>query len=92
MTSKEYLFKVGDKVVLKENLLIVEIVKLGKKNEYEVFYPHLKEKNTFWVKENELQEKPYDYNEKIFMAYIEYRVKYYDLLKRLYSPSVRDKY
>jgi len=92
MTSKEYLFKVGDKVVLKENLLIVEIVKLGKKNEYEVLYPHLREKNTFWVKENELQEKPYDYNEKIFMAYIEYRVKYYDLLKRLYSPSVRDRY
>lgn len=91
MNKLERLFNVGDRVMLKSNLLIIEICKLLKHNEYEVFYPHIKGKHTFVVKEDELQEKPCDneYNRLIFGAYIEYRVKYEKLIENLYTPSVR---
>lgn len=91
----EPLFKIGDRVMLKENLLIVEIKDiLVKKNKYEykVFYPHLSDPHIFMCYEDELEEKPIDYNQIIFDAYIEYRCKYEDLLKRLRSPSVRQNY
>ncbi len=93
--KNEPLFKEGQKVMLKENLIIVEIVKRSiekKKNRYCVIYPHLKGARDFWVDEEELQERPIDYNQIIYNAYLEYKYKYDDLLRRLYSPNVREKY
>ena len=85
-------FNIGDRVILKENLVIVEIVKMNKKDEYGVIYPHLKEPHEFWVKEDELEEKPINYDQKIFNAYIEYYYKYNQLLERLYSASKRKRF
>ena len=92
MTSKENrLYKVGDTVMLKENLLLVKIVKT-KRNRYGVIYPHLTEPKEFWVNENELELKPLDYGRIIFEAYIEYRAKYKELIDRLYSPNFRKRF
>lgn len=85
-------FHIGDRVILKENLIVVEITKIDKKNKYGVIYPHLKAPDEFWVKEDELEKKPIDYQQIIFNAYIEYRFKYYDLLDRLYSAGRRERY
>jgi len=91
----EPLFKIGDRVMLKENLLIVEINDIfceKNKYKYKVFYPHLVSAHYFVCYEDELEEKPFDYNQIIFNAYIEYRHKYEDLLERLKAPSVRQDY
>ena len=96
----EPLFRVGDRVMLKENLIIVEIYDVSvNKNKYlyTVFYPHLHKVGdiglgSFMCYEDELEEKPIDYDERIFNAYIEYRRKYEDLLERLRTPSVRKNY
>lgn len=85
-------YNIGDIVMLKDNLILVKIIKINKKNEYDVIYPHLENPHDFWVKENELEEKPFNYNQKIFEAYIEYRSKYKELIARLYTPSVRERY
>lgn len=92
MTNKEnYLYKVGDILMLKENLILVKVVKT-KRNKYGVIYPHLTDPKEFWVNENELEEKPSNYEKKIFEAYIEYRTKYEKLIDRLYSPKFRERY
>jgi len=92
ITSKENcLYKVGDVVMLKENLLLVKIVKTNK-NRYGVIYPHLTEPKEFWVKEDELELKPLDYGRIIFEAYIEHRTKYKELIDRLYSPNFRERF
>lgn len=85
-------YNIGDIVMLKENLLLVKIIKTNRKNEYGVIYPHLTEPQEFWVNENELEEKSINYEQKIFEAYIEYRIKYKNLIDRLYSPSIRERY
>ena len=85
-------FNIGDRVILKENLIIVEITKTNKQNEYGVIYPHLTEPREFWVNEDELEEKPIDYDQKIFNGYIEYYYKYHNLLDRLYSASKRKRF
>ena len=77
--------------MLKENLILVKIVKTNK-NKYGVIYPHLEEPKELWVNENELEEKPVNYEQKIFKAYIEYRIKYENLIDRLYSPHFRERY
>lgn len=84
-------YKIGDRLVLKENFIIVEIA-YAYKNKYEVFYPHLTTPKFFTVKEDELMEKPPNYAEKIFELYLEYRHKYYDLLDKLYTPNYRERY
>lgn len=84
-------YNIDDIVMLKENLILVKITKVNK-NKYGVIYPHLLEPKEFWVKEDELEEKPFDYNRIIFEAYIEYRNKYEKLIDRLYSPSIRERY
>jgi len=92
MASKEnYLYKVGDTLMLKENLILVKVVKTHK-NKYCVIYPHLIDPGEFWVSESELAEKPLNYEQRIFEAYIEYRAKYEKLIDRLYSPHFREKY
>lgn len=95
----EPMFKVGERVMLKSNLLIVEIKEITIKRcryAYKVFYPHLYQNGTyrgfFTVFEDELEEKPIDYDQIIFDAYIEYRRKYEKLLERLRTPSVRQDY
>lgn len=85
-------YNIGDIVMLKDNLILVKIIKTNKRNEYGVIYPHLTESHEFWVNENELEEKPFNYEQKIFKAYIEYRNKYEKLIDRLYSPSIRERY
>jgi len=77
--------------MLKENLLLVKVVRIDK-NKYWCIYPHLEESKPFSVKENELEEKPIDYQQKIFEAYIEYRFKYKELINRLYTPNFRERY
>lgn len=92
MTGKENcLYKVGDILMLKENLILVKVIKTNK-NKYCVIYPHLTKPNGFWVKEYELEEKPFNYGQIIFEAYIEYRTKYKELIDRLYSPNYRERY
>ena len=96
MTKQEtYEYNIGDKVMLKCNLLIVEITdrrKDKKKNMYYVKYSHLENAQSFYMYEEELEREPVNYNQLIFNAYIEYKYKYDKLLERLYSPAVRDKY
>lgn len=84
-------YNIGDIVMLKENLILVKISKI-KRSKYCVYYPHLKNPHDFWIDEDKLQKKPFNYEEKIFEAYIDYRYKYEELCRRLLSPSVRDKY
>lgn len=84
-------YNIGDIAMFKKNLLLVKIIKTNKKNEYCVYYPHLENPHNFWVKEEELEEKPFNYNEIIFKAYLEYRTKYYNLIDTLYSPSVKER-
>lgn len=91
MSTKENKFNVNDIVMFKNNLILVKIIKI-KNNEYGVVYPHLKDPQEFWVDEDKLEEKPYNYDEKIFKAYIEYKYKYEELCNRLYSPSKRERY
>jgi len=95
----EPMFKVGEKVMLKDNLIIVKIKSIQiKRNRYcyFVFYPHLYPEGTdfycFSVMEDEIKEIPFDYNQVIFNAYLEYRKKYEELLERLKSPQYRDKF
>lgn len=98
----EPFFTIGQRVMFKENLLIVEIKDIlveKNKYKYKVFYPHLYSANYadsenvyFMCFEDEIEAKPIDYNQIIFNAYIEYKCKYEDLLKRLSSPSVRRRY
>ena len=77
--------------MLKENLILVQIVKI-KNHKYCVYYPHLENPQNFWVNEDELEEKPFNYEQKIFEAYLEYRTKYEKLIDRLYSPNFRERY
>jgi len=93
----EPMFKIGERVMLKENLLIVEIYDIfveKNKYKYKVFYPHLINGKDFLFVcyEDELGEKPIDYDQIIFNAYVEYRHKYYELLERLRLPSIRQNY
>ena len=97
MKQINFKYKAGDRVILKQNLLIVEIVKSffdkrEKKKAYSVRYPHLeKSYYTFAAYEDELEEKPYNYDQLIFNAYIEYLYKYNELLQKLYKPQCEDK-
>lgn len=92
VTKTEYLeplFKEGDVVMLKENCLLVVIVGISvNKNRYRyvVHYNHIKEKALFGgfsVSEEELQQKPIDYESVLLEKYLEYRIKYEDLLNGL---------
>lgn len=97
MKQINFKYKVGDRVIFKRNLLIVEIErcffdKREKKKAYSVRYPHLNRSyNTFAAYEDELEEKPYNYDQLIFNAYIEYRYKYESLLRNLYRPQCEDR-
>lgn len=84
-------YHINEIVMLKKNLILVQIVKI-KNQKYCVYYPHLEDPQNFWVNENELEEKPFNYEQKIFEAYLEYRTKYEKLIDRLYSPNFRERY
>ena len=97
MKQTNFKYKTGDRVILKDNLLIVEIIspffdKKAKKKSYNVKYPHLERcYNVFTVYEEELEEKPYNYEQLIFNAYVEYLYKYNELLRSLYRPQREDR-
>ena len=84
----EFYYNVGQVIMLKENKLLVKVlnqyIKCGRKM-YEVAYNHHKncENYGFTVFEEDLQEKPYDYNAFIFNEYIELLMKYKKLVNAL---------
>jgi len=83
----EPLFNIGDIVILKDNLLAVEIKDIfvkAKRYCYHVRYHHKNWANNihgwFAVFEDELMGKPYNYESLLIEKYIEYRYKYEQLL------------
>ena len=82
-------FNLGDVVMFKENALLVEVGKyFVKKNKYyyKVRYSHMYHDSDYgWfdVCEDELEEKPINYESVIFEKYIEYLCKYQSLLNHL---------
>lgn len=92
VTYLDPLFKVGDIVMFKENLFMVKIGDVTvKRNKYvyKVRYNHKDyggpNYGWFEVYEDELEEKPFDYERLLLNAYLEYRCKYEGLLKSLTS-------
>ena len=84
----KFYYIVGQVVMLKENKLLVTVLKKftsGGRKMYTVAYTHLKNYKDygFDVFEEDLQEKPYDYNSFIFNEYIELLMKYKNLINDL---------
>ena len=89
MSKKDVKYKVGDIVMLKENLLKVEIVAIKKPffsgTRFIVRYAHLPKKlynDTFGVSIREIDDVPYDYNQEIFNAYVKLLVEHKNLLTK----------
>lgn len=88
LKEPEFYYTVGQVVMLKENKLLVKVldqfIKNGRKM-YTVAYAHHKncEDYGFTAFEEDLQEKPYDYNSFIFNEYIELLMKYKNLVNAL---------
>jgi len=90
ITTIEPKFEIGDVVMLKENVLMVEIGDIKIKSHrylYKVRYAHLyrscAEEGWFEVFEDELQYKPHNYEELLLDGYITYRYKYETLIRNL---------
>lgn len=95
--KNEPLFKVDEKVMLSQNLFIVKVKTVKhhrfKENEYEVYYDVENEGNlckayigseySFWVKESDLENIPFNRQDRIWKAYVDYYFKYNDLIKKL---------
>lgn len=86
----EPLYKAGDIVILKDNLLAVEIKEVfikAKRYCYSVRYAHKDWHGEDWgwfhVFENELEEKSIYYEQELMAKYIEYKSKYEQLLNQL---------
>ena len=89
--NNKTLYKEGDIVILKENLLKVKIVKIKEPffsgTRFLVKYAHLDDDldniGCFLVSIRDIEEVPFDYDQKIFDAYVDLLVKYKELLKFL---------
>lgn len=95
--KNEPLFKEDQKVMLKENLFIAKVKTVKhhrfRENEYEVYYdvetkgnlckPYIGYDCSFWVKESDIESIPFDRNDRVWKAYIDYYFKYNDLIKKL---------
>ena len=86
--SKQAKYKVGDVVILKENLLKVEIVEIKKPffsgTRFTVKYAHLhRDWGTFKVSIREIDDVPFDYDQEIFNAYVKLLVEHRNLLLML---------
>ena len=86
--SKQAKYKVGDIVMLKENLLKVEIVEIKQPffsgTRFVVKYAHLdREWGTFKVSIREIEDVPIDYDQVIFDAYIKLLTEHKNLLLML---------
>ena len=85
LMEKDFHYKEGDVVMLKDNLLLVQIIKPIKKfgrKYYNVAYNHMKYEKGFegfLVSEEDLADKPLDYAETIFYGYLELMQKYNNL-------------
>jgi hypothetical protein len=83
----EPLFNVGDLVMYKDNLLIVEIISIKvEKNRYQYQAKYLSDKlhdYKMWFDESELTTKPIDYTERLMIAYLDYKNKYETLIRNL---------
>ena len=84
------LFKIGDTVFLKDNLLPVEIRDIfikAKRYCYQVRYSHKHWKDSrlgwFEVFEDSLETRPVNYEARLMEKYIEYKCKYENLLFQL---------
>ena len=86
--SKQAKYKVGDIVMLKENLLKVEIVEIKQPffsgTRFVVKYAHLdRDWGTFKVSIREIEDVPIDYDQVIFDAYIKLLTEHRNLLLML---------
>lgn len=88
--SKQAYYKEGDIVMLKENLLKVQIVRIKQPffsgTRFFVRYAHLPKDthdDTFGVSIRDIEDVPFDYNEVIFNAYIKLLIEHSNLLKML---------
>ena len=95
LKEPEFYYNVGDVVMLKENKLLVKVLKQftkGGRKAYIVAYAHHKncEDYGFTVFEEDLQEKPYDYNSFIFNEYIELLTKYKNLVNALRRGEIEE--
>lgn len=95
LKEPEFYYNVGDVVMLNENKLLVTVLKKfikGGRKMYEVSYTHHKncENYGFTVFEEDLQEKPYDYNAFIFNEYIELLTKYKNLVNALRRGEIEE--
>jgi hypothetical protein len=88
LKENDFHYEKGEVVMLKDNLLLVEIKKpikkLGRKY-YLVGYNHLHDEDFkgFLVPEEDLADKPFDYAETIFEGYLNLLDKYRRLIKLL---------
>lgn len=95
LKEPKFYYAVGQVVMLNENKLLVTVlrkfIKCGRKM-YEVAYTHHKncEDYGFTVFEEDLQEKPYDYNAFIFNEYIELLTKYKNLVNALRRGEIEE--
>ena len=95
LKEPEFYYKIGQVVMLKENKLLVKVLKQftkGGRKMYIVAYAHHKncEDYGFSAFEEDLQEKPYDYNSFIFNEYIELLMKYKNLVNAFRRGEIEE--
>ena len=91
----KFYYIVGQVVMLNENKLLVKVLKKftrGGRKMYRVAYTYHEncENYGFNVFEEELQEKPYDYNSIIFNEYVELLTKYKNLVNALHRGKFEE--